>query len=85
MTRALLSAVLLGTVLGTPSSSAVDCGSPYIAFLERVSLRAEAMQAETLVAVHRRALRIFDACDCGHMTDVERRLAELEKQARSET
>jgi hypothetical protein len=85
MTRALLSAVVLGTLLATPSSSAVDCGSPYVAFLERVSVRAQAMQGETLVSVHRRALRIFDACDCGHMTDVERRLADLEKQAHSDT
>jgi len=85
MTRALLSAFILGIPLVTPSSSAVDCGSPYVAFLQRVSLRTEAMPGEALVALHRRALRIFDACDCGHMTDVERRLAELEKQARSDT
>jgi hypothetical protein len=83
MRRALLSAVALG-LLATPSATQIDCGSPYVAFLQRVSFRAEAMPGERLVAIHRRALRIFDACDCGHMTDVERRLAELEKLAASD-
>jgi hypothetical protein len=84
MTRALLSAVLLG-FLTTPSSTAVDCGGTYVVFLERVGSRMEAMSGEKLVSIHRKALRIFDACDCGHVTDVDKRFAELERQARSES
>jgi hypothetical protein len=84
MTRAFLSAVVL-LLLTTSASPEANCVGPYVNFLERIGLRAEAMSGDKLAAIHRRALRIFDACDCGHVTDVERRFAELEKLARSES
>jgi hypothetical protein len=80
----LLSAVVLG-LLATPAPASVDCGRLYVVFLERVASRVAAMSGEKLIAIHRRALRLFDACDVGHVTDVDWRFAELEKLAQSES
>jgi hypothetical protein len=84
MRRVLLSAVLLG-LLATPAPAGADCGRIYVVFLERVASRVATMSAEKLVVIHRRALRLFDACDVGHVTDVDWRFAELERLAQSES
>jgi hypothetical protein len=69
----------LGLVfLGAAPSTLVDCGNPYVAFHERLSHRAENISGERLAALHRGSLRIFDACDAGHLRDVEAKFGELE-------
>jgi hypothetical protein len=67
--------VLLAAV---PSPTPVDCGKPYVAFLEKLSLEADKLSGERLAGLHRGGLRIFDACDAGHMRDVSAKFAELE-------
>ena len=82
MTRALLSALALGLMaMPTSTSTYLNCNSMYVGFLERVIPRAPAMSGDQLAALHRRALRIFDACDSGHLGDVQAKFVELEKRA----
>ena len=38
------------------------------------------MSGDQLASVHRGSLRIVDACDCGHLTDVRAKFAALEKR-----
>ena len=63
--RAMLAALGLTFLSGAPNSAPVDCGTPYVAFHERLSHNAENMSGERLAALHRGSLRIFDACDAG--------------------
>ena len=79
MTRALLSTLALG-LMATPTSTHVNCGNPYVSFLERIAARTEAMSGQQIAVVHRGALRIFDACDSGHLSDVQAKLTELERR-----
>jgi hypothetical protein len=84
MKQAVLSALAL-TLVATPTSPYVastsgDCGPSYVGFLERLSSHSEAMSGERLATLHRDGLRIFDACDCGHLSDVRARFAALEKR-----
>jgi hypothetical protein len=78
MKQAMLGALGLASVAATPSATPVECGKPYVAFHERLSHRAETISGERLAAFHRGSLRIFDACDSGHLHDVEAKLVELE-------
>jgi hypothetical protein len=77
MKQALFSALAVG-LLATPDSTPVDCGGCYVSFLERVSQHAPSLSGDRLAALHRGGLRIFDACDSGHLGDVQARFAELE-------
>jgi hypothetical protein len=84
MKQAVLSALTLALV-ATPTSTyvvatSVDCGSSYVSFLERVSRRDAAMSADQLAALHRGSLRIFYACDSGHLADVQTKFFELESR-----
>ena len=78
MSRLLLSAVIL--VVAT-TSSAVNCESAYVNFVQRVSQRASALSGDRLATLHRRALRIFDACDGGHINNPDFRFRDLETRA----
>ena len=78
MFRVLLSAVLLG-MTAMPVSTDVNCGKAYMNFLERVSHRGDEMSGDRLATLHRSALRIFDACDIGHMDNPEPVFRKLEK------
>ena len=78
MIRALTSlAVLILTV--TPLTSDTHCGNAYTAFLEHMWRRAPSMTAEKLAHAHRGGLRIFDACDTGHLENAEQRFRNLER------
>ena len=79
MKQALFSALAVG-LLTAPTSTSVNCGSTYVGFLERLSHRAQAMPGERLAAIHRGGLRIFDACDTGHLQDVQGKFSELERR-----
>jgi hypothetical protein len=78
MRQAMLASLGLTFLGGAPSSAPVDCGTPYVAFHERLSRNAENISGERLAALHRGSLRIFDACDAGHLWDVQAKFVELE-------
>lgn len=79
MKQALFGALAVGW-LAAPTSTPVDCRGAYVSFLERLAERVHALSGERLVALHRGGLRIFDACDSGHLSDVQERYAELERR-----
>ena len=74
MARALLGAVVLAMTV-MPLSSEVDCDNPYRIFMEG-SGRSD-VDGDRLASLHRAALRIFDACDSGHLKDPDARLRKL--------
>jgi len=78
MLRAVLSVVVLG-MTAMPVSTDVNCDNAYITFLDRLSHRGDAVSGDRLATLHRSALRIFDACDGGHMDNPEPMFRELEK------
>jgi hypothetical protein len=78
MKHAMLGVLGLGFLAAAPSSTPVDCGNPYVAFHERLSHHAGNISGERLAALHRGSLRIFDACDGGHLPDVQAKFVELE-------
>ena len=77
MLRVVLGAVLLG-VTAMPVSTDVNCGKAYMNFLERVSHHGDEMAGGRLATLHRSALRIFDACDIGHIDNPEPIFRKLE-------
>ena len=78
MLRAVLSAVVL-CMTAMPVSTDVNCDSAYVNFLERLSHRGDAVSGVRLATLDRSALRIFDACDGGHMDNPQPMFRELEK------
>jgi hypothetical protein len=78
MLRSVLGAVVLG-MSAMPISADGNCGDSYVHFLDRVSLSGNAMSGDRLATLHRSALRIFDACDSGHMQNADAMFWELEK------
>jgi hypothetical protein len=78
MKHPMLGALGLGLLGAAPSSTPVECGNAYVAFHDRLSHHAENISGERLAALHRVSLRIFDACDAGHLRDVQAKFAELE-------
>jgi hypothetical protein len=77
MLRAVLGAIVLG-MTAMPISADVNCGNSYVHFMERVGHRWDAMPGDRLATFHRSALRIFDACDSGHMRNPDATFWELE-------
>ena len=78
MRRASLVAIILG-LSAMPISSDANCDIAYQAFIERLSQRGRALSSAQLIATHRSALRIFDACDAGHLDNIEAKLRALEE------
>jgi len=78
MKHPMLGALGLSFLGAAPSSTPVECGNPYVAFHERLSHHVEIISGERLAALHRVSLRIFDACDAGHLRDVQAKFVELE-------
>jgi hypothetical protein len=78
MLRLVLGAILLGMSAMSITADG-NCGNSYAHFLDRVSLSGDAMSGDRLATLHRRALRIFDACDSGHMQNPDAMYWELEK------
>ena len=90
MKQVVMSAVALAVVatpalVTTPTptqiaSTSVDCGSSYVNFLKGVSRHAATISGDQLVALHRGSLRIFYACDSGHLADAQTKFVELESR-----
>jgi hypothetical protein len=79
MRTALLSGLIL-VVTAMPLSSDRNCDRAYVAFMEHLSRTAAAEDGNRLADFHRNALRIFYACDSGHMQKPEALLRELEQR-----
>ena len=77
MSYAVLSAVLFGVLIAGAGERA--CSTAYVDFVQRVSDRVEHLPAERLASLHRGGLRIFDACDSGHLQNPERTFRSLEQ------
>jgi hypothetical protein len=90
MKQAVISALALALVatpalVTTPpstqiASTSVDCGSSFVSFLEHLSRRVPAVSGDQLAALHRGSLRIFYACDSGHLADAQSKFVELERR-----
>ena len=61
-----------------PLSSEGDCDRAYVLFMDSVG-SAHVADGKRLADVHRGALRIFYACDSGHMQKPEIAFQQLEK------
>jgi hypothetical protein len=83
MKHAMMSAFGLGFLATASSFTPIDCGNPYVAFHERLSHHTGNIPGEQVAALHRGSLRIFDACDAGHLRDVEAKFVELETRLMS--
>jgi hypothetical protein len=83
-TEAALSGVVaLGLMAWTPAPQGnFDCGKAYKSFWERLDHETYTkMQPEQLVALSRRALRIYNACQTGDVHDVKALFETLERPA----
>jgi len=76
--RAITCAVVL-LLSVAPLASDTQCGSYYVAFLEHMRSRLPSLTTQDLVRLHRLGLRIFDACETGHLENAERKFRELER------
>jgi hypothetical protein len=65
--------------MSVPLSSDTHCGNAYVSFIERMSRRTREINAERLAQTHRMGLRIFDACDTGHLENAEQKFRDLER------
>ena len=74
--------VSLGTIIlaitAMPISSDANCDIAYRAFMERLTDRGPSISSSQLIAMHRSGLRIFDACNSGHLLNVEAKFRALE-------
>ena len=77
MSYAVVPVVLLGLLIAGASER--TCSTAYVDFVQRVSDRVDHLPAERLAALHRGGLRIFDACDSGHLQKPERTFRSLEQ------
>jgi len=85
MNRAMAGALGLVLLAAMAGLAPYDCGRLYVRFLERLSFQAEKLSGERLAAFHRGSLRIFDACDAGHMRDAPAKFTELEIRLASQS
>ena len=77
MLRAVLSALILGAT-ALPVATDVNCDRSLINFFQRLG-EQEDMAGDRLANLHRGALRIFDACDAGHLANPEPKFRQLVK------
>ena len=77
MSYAVLSAVLFSVLIANTGER--TCNAAYVDFVQRVSNDADTLPAERLAALHRGGLRIFDACDSGHLLNPETKFRSLEQ------
>ena len=74
--RALLSVLIL-CMSAMPLSSEANCDKAYVTFVEH--LTSTLTDGDRLAYLHRAGLRIFYACDSGHLPDPDPQFRALEK------
>jgi hypothetical protein len=78
--RTALAVILLLTAMSLPLSSNGNCDRAYVRFMDYLGENTLPHPGDRLAQWHRRALRIFYACDSGHLQQPELMFKELEKQ-----
>jgi hypothetical protein len=79
MLRTLLSVPIL-VMTAMPLSSDGNCDHAYVAFMDHLGNTPVATDGYRLADVHRKALRIFHACDSGHIQKPEIMFRDLERE-----
>jgi hypothetical protein len=77
MIRPLLAIALLVTS-AMPLSSDIQCDRAYSTFIEHLTDQS-VVDGDRLALLHRAALRIFQACDSGHLQNPDSHFRDLEK------
>jgi len=76
---ALVSLILFGGTPGARPSTPSDCVAAYQSYLEE--LKRKRMSSQRRAALHRWALRVYDACETGDLeVDVEELFERLERR-----
>lgn len=76
----ILGAVTLGLMAAAVSAEDVDCSKAYKSALEKIRREAEPrLSPERLAGMRRQALRIYDACETGHVQDPKTMYEKLER------
>jgi hypothetical protein len=75
-----ISALVVFVLVAVATTADVDCGAAYTNFVERLGHRVHGLSASQLATIHRKALRIFDACETGHMDHTEFMFRRLERE-----
>jgi hypothetical protein len=79
MIRTLLSVPILA-MTAMPLSSDGNCDRVYLTFVDHLSSASLEMDGNRIAQLHRSALRIFYACDSGHVERPEVMFRELERE-----
>ena len=62
------------------AQGSMDCAGRYKTFMEKTPREAQSkMSGEQLAALNRKAQRIFDACQTGHLSDPRRLFEDLDR------
>jgi hypothetical protein len=78
--RTALATILILTAMALPLASDRNCDGAYVRFMDHLGQTPPAQNGDRLAQWHRRALRIFYACDGGHLQHPEVMFRDLEKQ-----
>lgn len=63
------------------AQSEMDCAARYKSFVEKMARQEQRkMSGEEMAAVNRKAQRIYDACQTGHLNDPRRLFEELDRR-----
>jgi hypothetical protein len=58
----------------------LDCGQAYVDFLNKLLAETNlTLSPEQLVRLHRRALRVYDACETGDLEDAQAQFERLDE------
>jgi hypothetical protein len=82
MLRLILAATILLVTSALPSSADVKCDKGYLTFSNRLNSHMDGIPGERLALLHRHALRIFDACDSGGISNADAMFHDLEGKKR---
>ena len=66
---------------GVSAQSEMDCAAKYKSFMEKMARQEQRkLSGEEMAAMNRKAQRIFDACQTGHMNDPRKLFEELDRR-----
>jgi hypothetical protein len=72
---------LFSMAVAVSAQSGPDCGTAYKALLDKIKREQDAgMSGERVASLHRKAQRIYDACQTGHLPNPRRLFEELDRE-----
>ena len=77
MTRCIVGVLALCICAATAASN-TRCDDAYARFIDRLSRSGVSLSGQRLATLHRKALRLYDACDMGHLSDIDGKLLRLQ-------